>query len=63
MAQSPASPEFIEALKINRDLKLFLVLSAAEIGDESNVNGETGISAVFFRLGDASVAGWNGQNI
>ena len=54
-------PEFIEALKINRDLKLFLVLSAAEIGDESNVNGETGISAVFFDSGTPQLPGGTGK--
>ncbi len=54
-------PEFMEALKINRDLKLFLVLSAAEIGDESNVNGETGISAVFFDSGTPQLPGGTGK--
>jgi phosphoribosylanthranilate isomerase len=54
-------PEFIEALKIGRDLKLFLVLSAAEIGDESNLNGEPGISAVFFDSGTPQLPGGTGK--
>lgn len=54
-------PEFIEALKIGRDLKLFLVLSAAEIGNESNVNGESGISAVFFDSGTPQLPGGTGK--
>jgi phosphoribosylanthranilate isomerase len=54
-------PEFIEALKMGRDLKLFLVLSAAEIGDESNLNGEPGISAVFFDSGTPQLPGGTGK--
>lgn len=54
-------PEFIEALKIGRDLKLFLVLSAAEIGSESNVNGEPGVSAVFFDSGTSQLPGGTGR--
>jgi phosphoribosylanthranilate isomerase len=55
------NPEFIEALKIGRDLKLFLVLSAAEIGDEWKVNGEPGISAVFFDSGTPQLPGGTGK--
>jgi phosphoribosylanthranilate isomerase len=54
-------PEFMEALKIGRDLKLFLVLSAAEIGDGSDVNGEPGVSAVFFDSGTPQLPGGTGK--
>ncbi len=54
-------PEFIQALKIGRDLKLFLVLPAAGIGGESNINGESGISAVFFDSGTPQLPGGTGR--
>ncbi len=56
-------PDFIEALKIGRDLKLFLVLPATEIsaGLESNVNGESGVSAVFFDSGTPQLPGGTGR--
>jgi phosphoribosylanthranilate isomerase len=55
-------PEFIEALNIGRDnLKLFLVLPAAEIGEESNVRGGSGISAVFFDSGTPQLPGGTGR--
>jgi phosphoribosylanthranilate isomerase len=56
-------PEFIEALKIRQDLKLFLVLPAAEIGGglDRNLNGESGISAVFFDAGTPELPGGTGK--
>jgi phosphoribosylanthranilate isomerase len=56
-------PEFIQALKIRRDLKLFLVLPATEIsgGLEWNVNGVADISAVFFDSGTPQLPGGTGR--
>ena len=56
-------PEFIEALKIGRDLKLFVVLPATEIsGDPGwSVDGESGISAVFFDSGTPQLPGGTGR--
>jgi phosphoribosylanthranilate isomerase len=55
-------PEFIEALKVGRDnLKLFLVLPAAEIDAESNLRGESGISALFFDSGTPQLPGGTGR--
>jgi phosphoribosylanthranilate isomerase len=54
--------EFIQALKSGRDnLKLFLVLPAAEIGGESNINGKSGINAVFFDSGTSQLPGGTGR--
>jgi phosphoribosylanthranilate isomerase len=56
-------PEFIRALKAGRDLKIFLVLPATEIGVglEWNVNGEASISAVFFDSGTPRHPGGTGR--
>lgn len=54
-------PEFLEALKIRQDLKLFLVLPAAGGGLDWNVNGESGISAVFFDSGTPELPGGTGK--
>jgi phosphoribosylanthranilate isomerase len=56
-------PEYISALKAGRDLKVFLVLPATEIGGglESNVNGEAGVNAVFFDSGTPQLPGGTGK--
>jgi phosphoribosylanthranilate isomerase len=55
-------PEFIEALKMDRGLKLFLVVPAAEInGSQENIKGESGISAVFFDSGTPQQPGGTGR--
>jgi len=56
-------PEFIQALKTGRDLKLFLVLPATEItrGPEGQVNGGASISAVFFDSGTPQLPGGTGR--
>jgi phosphoribosylanthranilate isomerase len=56
-------PEFIQALKTGRDLKLFLVLPATEInsGLDWPKNGETAISAVFFDSGTPQLPGGTGR--
>jgi phosphoribosylanthranilate isomerase len=56
-------PEYIPALKASRDLKVFLVLPASEIGGglESNVNGQAGVSAVFFDSGTPQLPGGTGK--
>jgi phosphoribosylanthranilate isomerase len=56
-------PEFIDALQVGRDLKLFLVLPATEISGalEWSVNGESGISAVFFDSGTPQLPGGTGR--
>jgi len=57
------SPEYIQALKTGGDVKLFLVLPATEIsgGLESKINGESGISAVFFDSGTPQLPGGTGR--
>ena len=56
-------PEYIGALKTNQDLKVFLVLRASEIdgGLSWNVNGESGVSAVFFDSGTPQLPGGTGK--
>jgi phosphoribosylanthranilate isomerase len=55
-------PEFIEALNVGRDdLKLFVVLPPAEIGEESNIRGGSSISAVFFDSGTPQLPGGTGR--
>lgn len=56
-------PEFIRALKAGGDMKLFLVLPAAELGGglESNISGGSGICAVFFDSGTHQLPGGTGR--
>jgi phosphoribosylanthranilate isomerase len=57
------NPEFRQALKTGRDLKLFLVLPASEIGAslEWDVNEGGSISAVFFDSGTPQLPGGTGR--
>jgi phosphoribosylanthranilate isomerase len=56
-------PEFIQSLRSCRELKLFLVLPATEIsgGLESNIDGGSGVSAVFFDSGTPQLPGGTGK--
>jgi phosphoribosylanthranilate isomerase len=55
-------PEFIEALKMGQRLKLFVVLPPTEIdGGQENINGQSGISAVFFDSGTPQLPGGTGR--
>jgi phosphoribosylanthranilate isomerase len=55
-------PEFIKALQVGRELKVFLVLPGTEVsrGLEWNVNGERSISGVFFDSGTPQQPGGTG---
>lgn len=55
-------PEFIKALKVGRELKVFLVLPGTEVssGLEWAVNGERSISGVFFDSGTPQQPGGTG---
>lgn len=55
--------EFIRALKTSRDLKVFLVLPAADIGAglDWNENEKASISAVFFDSGTPQLPGGTGK--
>jgi phosphoribosylanthranilate isomerase len=55
--------EFIQALKIGRDLKVFLVLPAADVGAgfDWNENERASISAVFFDSGTPQLPGGTGR--
>src|SRR5450631_203473 len=56
-------PEFIRALKIGRDLKVFVVLPATDInkGLDWNENEKAGISAVFVDSGTPQLPGGTGE--
>ena len=56
-------PEYIRALKARQDLKVFLVVSASELGGglDCNENEESGISAVFFDSGTPQRPGGTGE--
>ena len=55
-------PEFIKALEVGRELKVFLVLPGTEVssGLEWTVNGERSISGVFFDSGTPQQPGGTG---
>ena len=57
------NPEFIQALKVGRDLEVFLVLPAAEIGRglDWNEHERASISAVFFDSGTPQQPGGTGR--